>query len=79
MTIWIWVRRKLFIVRRLSYNGKFTIVLAIRMAIHQAEVMKIISLLGAFAVLSLIMVPAWAQPSLKGDDCIILSIIDSEN
>ena len=31
--------------------------------------MKIISLLGAFAVLSLIIVPACAQPSLKGCAC----------
>lgn len=31
--------------------------------------MKIISLLGAFAVLSLIMAPAFSQPSLKGCAC----------
>ncbi len=31
--------------------------------------MKIISLLGAFAVISLIIVPACAQPSLKGCTC----------
>lgn len=31
--------------------------------------MKTISLLGAFAVLSLIIVPAFSQPSLKGCEC----------
>jgi hypothetical protein len=53
----------------LPYKGEFTIVLVIHMAIHQGGVMKIISLLGAFAVLSLIIVPAFAQPSLKGCAC----------
>jgi len=33
--------------------------------------MKITSLLGAFAVLSLIIVPAFSQPSLKGCACIL--------
>jgi DNA-binding transcriptional ArsR family regulator len=39
------------------------------MVIQQGGVMKIISLLGAFAVLSLIIVPAFSQPSLKGCAC----------
>ena len=59
------VLRKLFIVRRLSYICEFTIV----MVIEQGGVMKTISLLGAFAVLSLIIVPAFSQPSLKGCEC----------
>jgi DNA-binding transcriptional ArsR family regulator len=71
MDLAAWVRRKPFIVRRLSYSGKFTIVLAMHMAIHQGGVMKIINLLGSFAVLSLIIVPAYAQPSLKGCACML--------
>lgn len=39
------------------------------MVIVQGGVMKITSLLGAFAVLSLIIIPAFSQPSLKGCAC----------